>query len=166
MGAPAIATSLALGGLHGAISATQASSQNKAIRRSAESQQRAANAQAEQLDARTAVESGRLRRRAEQVAGRLRVAQADSGAKFSGSFENLAFQSDIGTGRNLAILDKNLAIQRSSLESGLDVRFSELGRMMQNPLIASILGGLQGVQTGLSLSAGVKELSTDTPERS
>ena len=157
MGLATIAT-LAATGVTTYLSIEQAQAQNAAIRNAQASQGRAAAVQQEQLVEQAAVERRRIQNQTQQIEGRLRVAAGESGVGLGGSIEALGRQAQIDQATNLAILDSNLDNEQRRVQSGLEANLASLAAGQQNPLLAGLMGGLGGLQTGLSIASGIESV--------
>lgn len=157
---------LAAAGASTFLTIEQARAQNKAIQRSMNSQAQAAGIQQEQLVEQAAVERRRIQNQTQQIEGRLRVAAGESGVGLGGSMEALGRQAQIDQATNLAILDSNLDNQQQRVQSGLEANLASLSAQTQNPLLAGLVGGINGLQTGLSIGNAFtqNERLANTPE--
>lgn len=153
--AQAIPAALAIGGtaMGAATSAVGASARNRAIAASMQSQRSAMATQQRQVQQSAAVERAKQIQQAQQIAGRLRVAAGESGVGMGGSMAALLRQTDLDAGMNLAILDQNLANQLAAIRTSGMAHMQQTASQAQNPLLAGIGGGLQGLSTGLSVAS-------------
>lgn len=139
--------------------------QAKSARGSKRAAERAASVQRKQLRDQAAIEAEKRAREADDVRGRLAILRAASGTGVGGQFEALSRQADVDEAMNLAILDQNAANATDLVNSRLGVDFAQIGAGVQNPLLATVLSGLGGLQTGLSIagSANALEKGKATP---
>lgn len=165
MGAAALIT-LAATGATAFLQVQQARAQNKAISRAQASQQKAAGVQQRQLVEQAAVERRRIQDQTQQIEGRLRVAAGESGVGLGGSTAALGRQAQFDQASNLSILGSNLGNEQARVQSGLEANLANLSANQQNPLLAGLMGGLGGLQTGLSISSGISSIQRldKTPE--
>lgn len=155
MAVTTIAT-LAATGITTYLSIQQARSQNAAISRAQASQVNAAAVQQEQLVEQAAVERRRIQNQTQQIEGRLRVAAGEAGVGLGGSTAALDRQAGIDQATNLTILDNNLENQQQRVTSGLEANLASLSANQQNPLLAGLVGGLGGLQTGLNIGGAIE----------
>jgi hypothetical protein len=146
---------LALGAYQASESASAARAQNKAIERSMESEQRVAAIKTEQVANQAEIEKRKITNRAAQIRGRIRVAAADSGFGLGGSTAALARQSAFDESINSSIVDRNVLSQNELIASGLQAHLESLASNSQNEMLAAFMGGLSGLDTGLSLGQGI-----------
>lgn len=157
---PVSATLLAIGTAGGAASsAAAASQQNRNIERSMQSQVNAANTQQQQLVDQSALERIKNIRQAQQIQGRIRVSAGERGIAYSsGSIGALQRQGDYDASLNDAIIGRNLSNQIARVRSGAQANLTALASSQQSPILAGLMGGVQGLQTGLSIGAAVDNI--------
>lgn len=156
---PEILALLTIGGAAttAATTVVGAQRQNRAIRESVRSQREAASAQAMQLSRQAQTERAQQIRQLSTIRGKIRVAAGESGVGMSGSMALLENQAEFDAARNLSTIGANLAANVQRVQSGLAANTAQLQAMEQNPILAGFMGGLQGFQTGLSISqAGIE----------
>lgn len=145
-----------------ALSAKQASDQNKAISRSMRSSRDAAAVQQKQITEQAAIEQAKNRNRAAQVRGRLRVLAAGAGTGMGGSTLALLRQADYDEAINEQIIETNARHQNERLRSGLDANLLSLESRVQNVLLSTLSGGLGGFNTGLSINGAIESFGEPT----
>jgi len=150
------ALALSLGGIGAASSANAARQQNRAIERSFESQSRATETKQNQLAEAAALEKRKRINEAAQIEGRIRVAQ---GAGTAGNIRLLQQANDLNRSIDLSIIDRNFSNQIDLVQSGFEANIESLASRTQSPLLSGFSGGLSGVQTGLSIGQGVKNIN-------
>lgn len=165
MGGTEVVVALALTAAGAAVSAKQAQEQNKAISRSAGSAERGQRIQSEQIRKSAVLERRKIESQAARVRGLIRVSGAARGVGISGSVESQLLQADLAERLGIDAINANrasaLELARSRLEA---IRIDLSGREM-NSVLAGFTGGLQGLQTGLSIvSAFPSESSTTIPK--
>ena len=162
-----VAIGLSIGGalLGAAASASQASEQNRAIRRSGQSAIRSANVQYGQVREQGDVELLKRRAQAEQVIGKVRVAGAESGS-VDGSFAALERQEAYNADLDRTIIKRNVKSNLERVHSGLDATLTDLGARTVNPILSAFTGGIGGLQTGLSIGTAVYGLGKLLKEES
>jgi len=152
---------LALGGA--ALSASGASANNSAVRRSARSASRNAQSTLNRTSRRNAVERVRNRLEADKVLGRVRVTSSSRGAALGTSFDRSVRQVEIDEGLNDRILRDNFADDSAAISSGLEAQLVALEARLQSVALAGISGGIQGGLAGLTLGEGLEGLAGGTP---
>ena len=165
MGAGATTAIIGLTLASAAVSAKQAQEQNKAISRSAGSAERGQRIQSEQIRKAAVLERRKIESQAARVRGLIRVSGAARGTGIAGSLESQLLQADFDEQLSIDAINANqasgLEFARSRLEA---IGISLSGREM-NSILAGFSGGLQGLQTGLSIvSAFPSESSTTIPK--
>lgn len=143
-------------GLGAAGSAAQASSQNRAARRSAAAAREGAKVQSKQLAEAADLERRKYQRERDRIIGRLRVTAADAGG-FAGAFDDLVAQAEIDTAINEAIIDRNFTHQKRRVASGLNADLATISAHTQNALLATLSGSLSGLASGLQIGVGIKD---------
>ena len=156
----ALALSAGTTAIGAASSAAAASRQNKAIRASMASQQQASSVQTKQLQRQTNVERDKEISISRQIAGRIRVHAAESGVGFGGSTEALQRQNVIDVSTNLGILDQNLTSNIDRVRSGLVADLTALQARRRSTTLDALMGGLSGLQTGLSIAGGINSIGS------
>jgi len=144
-------------------SATQAQQANKFGRKQQQAQTHAAQVQERQIEAQAALEKEKTEREAHHIRSTLRVAAGESGLGLGGTYEALMRQADLDQALNTEIIERNAAMAIQSAYSQVQPR-----PPTQNALLAGIMGGLGGAQTGLSLGAagmGLQQSMTTPPQR-
>jgi len=152
--APALVGPLIIGStaVTAGISVLAARQQNAAMQSAASAQIRQGQAQQQQIQDQSAIERMRHQREADRIRGRLRVAAGEAGVGIGGSYDALIRQADFDEALNLSILDRNTANAMDAARAGLSVDLARIGASAQNPLIAGFMGGLTGLNTGLSIA--------------
>lgn len=164
MGFDPVTVGLMVGGVQAGLSAAQAVSNNKAVRRSGQIANENAQIQGKALKDQAEIERLKREQEATQIAGRLRVLAADSGG---GAFEDLMRQNEVDTTLNQQILDQNLVSSTKSVNSNLRATIASLSTRMQSPFFSAAQGGMSGFSTGLQVSSGIRAATSnpviDTP---
>jgi hypothetical protein len=118
-----------------------------------------ANASLSQLASSAALERRRQVSDAEKILGRIRVARSESG----NTLESQERQTMIDAATNVATINTNLSNNRARVISERDAAVARLRSQRSNPLVAGLLGGLEGLSTGLSLGSGLTSLGAFGP---
>lgn len=141
----------------GAMSASAASQQNKAIRRAMKSEQEAADLQTDQLHA--SFNKGRADnlKKASALEGHIRVLSGAKNIGTPGTTEALLRQKDYDEAENAIVMEENYLNQAERVRSGLQANLNTLASRSQNKLIAGISGAVGGAGTGLQIGLGLKE---------
>lgn len=150
----AVATAAGAGG--GGISALTG---NRSIDAGIASVNESARTSLSQLAAKASLEKRQQIADAQRVLGRIRVARAESGNTLDGADR----QTRIDSAGNVATIRSNYANGTARVLSERDAAISQLSSQRQNPLLAGLVGGLQGLSTGLTLSSGLTSLGAFTP---
>ena len=160
MGGTELIIGLAIAGA--GISAKQAQEQNKAISRSAGSAERGQRIQSEQIRKAAVLERRKIESQAARVRGLIRVSGAARGVGIAGSVESQLLQADFDERLGIDAINANqaagLELARSRLEA---IGISLSGREM-NSILAGFSGGLQGLQTGLSIVSAVSAIPSES----
>lgn len=151
MGAAAVPLTLATGVGGAALGGVSAIAGNSAVRESMESSRDATAQHLMQLRRQAQQQRAERGREAARVEGRIRVAAAEAGAGFGGSFLALTRQNDLDAARDRTTINANLGANIARVESGFAAHQRQLASQGQNPLLAMLGGALQGVSTGLSI---------------
>lgn len=148
-----------------AASYAQASSQNKAIRNTARLTQAAGAVQARQVSDAAAVESLKRANEAERIKGRLRVAAAAAGLGVEGgSYGDLIQQDNYDAALNQTILETNRRNEVARVQSGVAANLAGLQSHIQNLILSSVGGGVQGAQAGIAIGGAFPSTpSASTP---
>ena len=142
-----------------ATSAVGASNRNRAVSRSMKSANAAASTQLGQLAQQAALERYKRIREAQTIAGKLRVAAAESGAGPGGSWSAIEQQNILDSRTDTGIIDANYGASSQRVLSGLDATNIQLQSETVNPIVASIVGGVQGLQTAINFAQGADGIS-------
>ena len=144
-----------------ATSYAQARQQNKAVRRSQESANRAASAEAYQVKQRESAERYRNINDARRVIGSLRVAAAEAGTGSGSSYDAVARSTAYAAEINDHIIGRNAGANLARIGSELEAVQTRLAAEFRSTGLATVQGGLQGLQLGMAVSSagkGVAEL--------
>ena len=146
-----------------AFSAASASSaskqQNQAIGRSQASLFKSTEVAQQQLADSASLERLKVARNAAQIEGRIRAARGTSGQGMAGSTLAILRQNDITEAENIAIIGQNLRNQNARVQSGFEAEANRLNAGLTNPNLAAVMGGLSGLNSGISLSQGFAGIS-------
>lgn len=140
-------------------SSDQARRQNKAAGRAAESARAANEVERRQLNQRAEVERQNRIREAQRTRGAILAAAGETGFDTqSGDFTSLLGNDAALTEADLRTLGLNLigGIERSNSE--LDSRLAGIDGSRSNAVTSGLLGGAQGLSTGLSIGGGLSSL--------
>lgn len=144
----------------GGASYYSAQQQNKAAKRAAGAQYQAAQVQTKQLEDQAALERIKRLREMASIEGRVKVSAAGAGlASDNGSFAALGQQAQGDATENLAILQKNVANQKASIASGLQVNLDQLAMQKRTPGLDAFSGFVGGASTGLSIGSGIQNIN-------
>jgi hypothetical protein len=140
-------------------SSDQARKQNKAAGRSAASARAAAEVEQRQLNQRAAVERQNRIREAQRTRGAILAAAGETGFDTqSGDFLSLVDNNQTLTEEDLRTLGLNLIGSLDRSNSELDSRLASIGGSRSNTVTSGLLGGAQGLSTGLSIGGGLSSL--------
>jgi len=115
-------------------------------------QTRAARIQERQIKAQSALEKQKTARMGHQIRSTLRVAAGEpGGVGLGGTYEALMRQADLDQAINMEIISRNAQMAAESAYSRIQP--TPPVQAGQNETLAAILGGLGGMQSGLSLGA-------------
>lgn len=143
----------------------KAQQQNQAVRRSMKSASAAEAAQQDQINQQEQIELLKRRNEAEMIRGRLRVTSAEAGVGDGAAllFNQAAYDEALGN----KIIGINAQNERRRVATGLQANLASIAAQSENALLAGLFGGLQGLQTGLTINSLGRELSlasgTTTP---
>jgi hypothetical protein len=163
--------SLALGGISAFGSAQAASAQAKYagdvndVNRqnyleAARARNEAIETTTKQIRSKEAQEKRQQISRTRTLEGRIRTAVGESGLGYGGTFDALMRQADIDASRNLGIIEENAANEIARARSGTFVAAPTPMAPTENPLMAGLMAGLGGIQTGLNMGLNVLQLSS------
>lgn len=140
VGAAAVGATLAVKG---------AQDQNRAARRSMSSANDSARISLTQQRRASALETQRTINDSRRIAGRLRVAAGEAGIEEYGAGQraNLA-----DTGLNTTIIAQNRQSNQMAIYSQLLAQQVALKAQQKNPILAGILGGIQGASVGVGIT--------------
>jgi hypothetical protein len=137
------------------VSAISARKQNQAISKAMKSQRSATTVQQKQLADAAGLEKLKRRREHAAILGRLRVASAEANVGFGGTFAALERQADFDLAANQRIIDENYRNQVALVRSGFEANIAQLESQVRNPVLDSVVAGIGGFQTGLSIGTGL-----------
>jgi len=151
-----LALPLAIAAFSATATYAQASSQNKAIRKSAASARLAGSIQTRQVNDSASLERTKRQNEAERIRGRLRVAAAAAGLGIDGgSYGDLLNQANYDAALNQTILERNRQNEVARIQSGTASNLAQLAGHLQNLVLASVTGGMQGFSTGMQIGSAV-----------
>lgn len=146
----AVESAGAVGGLGAILSLAGAQQQNSAATRASSEVRSASGLQRRQLQAQARQQRFEVTQREQQILGRLRVTAGTQGTSIE-SLSTLTQQAGFDAGFNRAVIDTNLDNTLALEASRTRAELAQLDATRQNPLLAMLTGGLEGVQAGLSL---------------
>lgn len=156
-----------LAGAQGALSFAQADQQNKRVKSSLRSSAEAAAAKTGQLKDAARLDSVQTSREADRARARARVLAAAGGRGEDTSLLDIISQSTADEGLNLSTIGTNLTNNTRAVNSGAKADQAQIAGQYQNPLLATVMGLLQGAQQGIMIAGGVNSLygssSTSAP---
>lgn len=141
------------------LAARQSRHGNQAVRNSLESARRAAGVQIAQLRSSAKEAKARNVRNQQIMLGQIRVAAAESGTGFGGSWADIERQALHDAQYNSEIIDINAQSAIDNVLSGFEASRVSLESQITNPIIAGFTGGLQGLMTGLAITSQLGDLS-------
>jgi hypothetical protein len=118
---------------------------NAAAKRNEEQQAAALAMQQQQAAQQADVEAEKVKQQAHQIESRIRVAAGESGIGLGGTYQALTRQANMDESYNLGLIEQN----RINAQMNIASQFQEQPR--SNPLLAGIMGGIQGANMGLNL---------------
>lgn len=140
-----------------AASAAAARQKDQAVKRSMRSAERAAEVQRKQISDAEAIELRKRQNEAAMIRGRLRVTGAEAGV--GDGIVSLFRQSEIDDQWGQEIIRLNAENERQRVATGLQANLDNLAANGQNALLAGLMGGLGGYQTGLQIESMQTELN-------
>lgn len=149
------AMSAATTGLGVASSVSGAKSQNSAISASLASQRQAGIAQQRQVAKQAAQSRQQEVDQAQAILGRIRVMGAEGGVGMAALERQAIFDS----ATNIDIIDQNEANNLAAIRSGYQASAAETASKAQNPIFDALIGGLQGLSSGLQISDGISRMA-------
>ncbi len=139
---------------------SQAKSQQDYQTAAMDAQRKAAGIQNQQLSDQAALERNKSHNEANIIRSRLRVAAGESGIGFGGTYEALSRQADYDEYINKEIINRNLMNSIKSSNSQL-----QPGQPVMSPILAAFMGGLGGLQSGLSIGSSIQKTNwSGTPK--
>lgn len=155
----AVLPALAIGGaaLGTTTSVIGAAQQNKALKRAGQSQNESARVQAGQVASQGLAERSQNRRTADMIAARARVLSIAAGGTGGDTAADLDRTILFDSARNSEISRRNEAARIAAIRSGNSASIAQIRSQTRSMILDSIVGGLQGLSTGLGLGQGLKD---------
>jgi hypothetical protein len=151
--------------LGGILSAGEAESRNRSIRKQADNTQDAARLQAQQLAERRSQQLDQNRREAAALRGRLLASSAERGGMGGGSSSDaLGFSIDGSFARANRSTETNYSNALQQVRLGTQSSIDQLFANYQSPVLAGLKGALGGASTGLQVYRGYNELFPPPPK--
>lgn len=141
----------AAGGLNAAISVHSAIEGNRALTRGIRSAADAERRELQQLSNQEAARRAAHIRRSRAIAGRVRAVAGERGTGLTGSDYSILLQNAMDTARGNAISRQNTVNAALAVRSRTNAQVAQLKSQEQNPILAGIMGAINGAQAGHGL---------------